>query len=312
MKKKLLTLILCIASITSYAQSTFVPFEEGIRWRIDLSTSISSPALTCTGTSHYHFFLLGDTTVLSNTYKKVFRSDIYESTYTGQPNCYPYPEYATSGYAGALLNDSVANNVRFIPAYSPGTSEVLLYDYALSVGDTINSAMVLCDRVVTAIDTINIGGIERKRWHYVNCSGDAAYYIEGLGSSHGVIEPTGFSYMSSVLICIQQNDSTIFNSGIASTFGCYSVFAGIEKGEPLEIALYPNPASESVILMHPSTAERIGIELINQLGQQLPVAVTHTATQSEVNTSALENGSYLLRITVEGTVFSKHLLVKHD
>ena len=314
MKSNILSITISLAAAFSFGQSAnYISFSENTHWRIDQTTNVSGPALTCSGGSHYHFFLQGDTTIASKTYKKVYRSDIYESSFTGQANCYPYPEYAESGFAGALFDDSIADIVYFIPSFSSNSTEYVLYDYTLNIGDTINSSMVLCNRIVLDVDTVTIGGIDRRRWHYTSCGGDPEFYIEGLGSSHGFIEPTGFSYMDTDLICVQQNGNTIYDSGVNSDFGCYGVFAESENQNvdfPL-LEIYPNPASETVLIKGVREGTLLSITLTNQLGEQLPANYSVSDEAIRLTTSQLANGIYVVKIATATGSSSKPIVIQH-
>ena len=85
-----------------------------------------------------------------------------------------------------LLRESM-NIVYYVPR--SGT-EGILYDFNAEVEDTVWIKNMWCDDdlvpvVVTAIDTVEYFGIERKRWTLIFGSWGEEYWVEGIGSLNG-------------------------------------------------------------------------------------------------------------------------------
>ena len=156
--------------------------------------------------------IYGDTIINSQTYHKIY--DLYDTNLIHQ----------NSVYFAALRNEDKKVYINF-----PDYNETILYDFTLSVGDTIwynlggCAYQEGCDlwlqshwKTVTSIDTVTLeNGEQRKRWHLVSdFMGDT--WIEGIGSVEwiGLFNPLITDIITNGdgwdFACFKQYDQVIF------------------------------------------------------------------------------------------------------
>ncbi|MFT4762782.1 MAG: hypothetical protein ACI9LN_004770 [Saprospiraceae bacterium] len=127
----------------------------------------------------------------------------------------------------------------------------LHYDFALSVGDTIDFSSD-CTQQISAIDSIFLlDGTPRKRWEisaYNNPwnTGVTDYWIEGIGSVHLITNYglAGCSLDGGIyqLTCYHENNELLYQAGEPCFFT-----STLEKETPFfEMSIFPNPVSSSL------------------------------------------------------------------
>ena len=193
--------------ITCYFSNaqTYFPFpDSNAVW----SEKFNPPE--CEGYSSYHIYglLNQDTIINSVSYHNLF--SFSDTIFT--------EEYAT--YIGGIREDSTKRiyykgiNVfeSCYPADTNNYGEVLLYDFSVSVGDTIENANVIPGDIliVNSIDSIFINGKYRMR---INLNYSSSQWVEGIGNigrgllfNSGSVPTKGFS---NDLICFKKNDTLI-------------------------------------------------------------------------------------------------------
>src|SRR5204863_2804445 len=126
-----------------------------------------------------------------------------------------------AGYRGAIRQDTMNRKVFFV---SPSnTTEQLLYDFNMQVGDTVKGyieTFTSPSDTVKSIDSVLVGNSYRKRWTINTGFLWEVRFIEGIGSIHGLIEFSwGNTYYAPVYFfgCFAQNGQTLYN---------YSTFSG--------------------------------------------------------------------------------------
>ena len=87
-----------------------------------------------------------------------------------------------------------------------------------------------------------------------------------------------------------------------------------ETRDEESFAVFPNPATSQVKLNYTLTEQSlITVSLINSLGQQIflqSLGVTNVGTHHyDIETSALENGIYLLNIAIDGRIINKRIVI---
>ncbi len=184
----------------------------------------------------YSMVLNGDTTINSMIYHKMTTPCVVS-------NC--SPPVINSVHKGSIRQDTVLRTVYLIP---PGDSvEHLLYDFNMQIGDTIQGFLnpwTGFTDTVESIDSILIGNGYRKRWLTNSCY--QIYFIEGIGSTFGVLEKSPGCITdapSYSLTCFSQNGQTLYPS---PTTSC-EVILGV-KSMPennFSISVFPNPFHSS-------------------------------------------------------------------
>lgn len=164
--------------------------------------------------AEYTIQLSGDTNIQSINYHKL---SIPTRKFTYSSNC-PNPGiyYSRSEYVGAVRQDVNAKKVYIIP--SNNTTEQLLYDFTMQVGDTLKGYLsALQNDVVVSIDSVLVGSAYRKRWVVNPCY--QIYLIEGVGSTFGLIEKSYGCILdlnSYVITCFKQEGNTLYPSTVGT------------------------------------------------------------------------------------------------
>lgn len=188
-------------SVTSILEAqNYFPFPtDSARWKV----TYTSGALGCPPiVAEYQYTIEGDTIISSNTYKKIFRTG-----YTNNTFCYS----DSFGYVGCIREDGNKHIYLRSPSSS---SDTLLYDFNLSVGDTVKSYLNYCTDPITviSIDSILIQSTYRKRFNLdgLTCGANGVSLIEGIGSTRGLLDRTAAFESAGTLDCFTLFGQTIF------------------------------------------------------------------------------------------------------
>ena len=232
MKKLILASTAVLALTVAHGQTNvYHPFPDSGFWRVD--EYYNDPwQYPCFAKYYFHYYADGDTVINTVSYKKIYRSYVLFQPLSCTPPMTP-PTPPTSGYVGALKDDSIANKTFFI--FPNKNTDSLLYDYNLSVGDTMRghiseSVYGNSQMVVLSIDSVLINGQYRKKWNFANdYNNDSTYFIAGIGSSGGLIEPLNtypvdFTYRH--LVCVKDSSTALYISSYTSPIGCNSIMSG--------------------------------------------------------------------------------------
>jgi len=207
-----------------------------------------------------------------------------------------------NNYHGAYRNDDTARKIYYIPALD--TSQTLLYDFSLGIGDTfiipVNGVGCLDTiGIVSSIDSVLIGNDYRLRINFtqiVSC-------IAGIGSEVGLFQIHGFCFeYASGLICFKENDTIYYGDEL----GCSLATTIISNGQLSEPALvHPNPTT-GLFTVQGATGEIQVYDLFGRL-------VLRT-TEPQIDMSRFSKGLYFVKRVlngVEGTAEATRKLVLH-
>lgn len=184
-------------------------------------------------------------------------------------------------------------------------TENLAFDFSLTPGDTfiIEPNISL---VVQAIDTVfllNGQGRKRLELNLANNSWDAVYWIEGIGGTTGVFNPSSAFIFDSDnrLMCFSQNGELQYFTG-ASGDGPVCVYhsTGISEEEIAEgsWSVFPNPACNQLFLQgRKAFSQPAAFLLYHSTGQLLERKDSKAGdSRLEWDISALAPGLYFLHI----------------
>lgn len=209
----------------SHIYHTF-PATGGI-WRVDWGEqscfSSGSPQ------ANYRYVMNGDSLLNGLSYHRI------EREFGSSIGCGPfYPQ--GFGYMGGLRDDSLNRKIYFIPRDS--INEILLYDFGLTVGDTLPRYFIdlfgLNYTTITSIDSMLIGPGYRKAFHTVDNT-----FIEGIGSLAGLLEVQRLD-LTPNLVCFIQNSVELYQYFPGSS--C-ELISNIENKNQTEFhpVIFPNP-----------------------------------------------------------------------
>ena len=248
------------------------------------------------------YFVDGDSTFNSIDYKKYYMT---------------YDTIVPSGNFYALLReDTILKKVYSIG--SGKTQERLLYDFSLSINDTISvyplsfpyfSGSILIK--VDFIDSILIDGNYHKRLKISGVNentGYDEYWIEGIGSTMGIFNSgiTGVVIFDSyypTLLCFEKDGALLYSNPLFTS--CRQNLPTGIKDNSLDVKtkLFPNPATNTVFIKSDNVIKSYKIKSLQ--GQTIEQLATNTNLLS-IDISKYTNGIYLITlITDKGTTIKK-------
>lgn len=258
--------------------------------------------------SEYQYILTGDTVINSLTYEKF--------TYSGRDRN-PIDEtwsYWDLGYFGCYRNDLETKRVYYI--HNDSVNEVLLYDFNLSVGDTLPDSYVYHPEpgniiVVDLIDSILVNETYLKRFHLDNAGFGDEYLIEGIGSTMGLLAYLHPYFEDDYqLLCFQNEEEGLYYYEFDST-ACEVI---TEVSEPIappgKIGIFPNPATGG-FWVQSDLYNEILIEVYNAAGQRLK-SVRTTNKVTYIDIAEIPKGMLLINISSGSGYSTRVKLIKQD
>jgi hypothetical protein len=209
---------------------------------------------------------------------------------------------------GFFRNDTAAHQVLYRSTLN--ASDMLLYDFRLTDGDSIGSTHIY-------LDTLATGGRTYTRWNYASpiyTPGQPALgenYLEGIGGMNGflIVKLPFNTYnfvgsLSSFCLCAQ----SIYPDANAANCSLLTGVANI--GDITTAILYPNPASDQLYMSF-ADASQYNVQLIlsDILGQTVyssPISTSET-THDISNLSA---GIYTWRLVQNNAIIKTGKIVK--
>ncbi|MFL5764811.1 MAG: T9SS type A sorting domain-containing protein [Bacteroidia bacterium] len=267
----------------------------------------------------YIYYIPGDTIIASNSYHKIYRTQIVTGEYYYSPSG-PFsivdgPRMTdTNLYVGAFREDTL-KHIYYYPDTATVTGEQLLYDFNLTVGDTLpsyNSGYFAGTNYVSALDSILIGGAYHKRYHISNPSGyiDFVQIVEGVGSTFGLLENLIDPFeWSDNLICFSRRGVKVYSPDTTTTDCSLPVPLGISEAQTKpEIRIFPNPTSGQIEIEASGFYGKT-LRITNMLGEV--VYVTKMENRVSLDLTSLPKGVYFLKaISDEGQTSTQKIILQ--
>ena len=251
------------------------------------------------------------------------------------------------GLIGFIREDTIARKVYFRDVSA--STDDLLYDYSLAVGDSIYYGFVSGFPFpsgyykVKSIQNMNTAGGVRKQFKLKKNSGsDTLRIVEGIGSlihplflyknffMWGVLS-SGICNISNYdlgLACKIDNTTKVFKScafQVATTIGCvfkldscnyWSTCGGIHEFSAVKnLQVAPNPANNLITLsLDSELAVKAEIFLTDVSGRIITkniVLLVPGKNEIQNNVSTIENGIYFIRINGKGIDAIYPLIISH-
>jgi len=295
MKRILLAIILLLPLLAPAQEYQYVPFpDSGAVW-----SEMYNPPMDDGPTTYENFTLTGEDTLINElSYKKLYI--FYDSVFNkSKALC-----------VGGIREDDqkrVYYNGENIHSFKPiknKTSEVLLYDFSASIGDTIKNGNFYWEDylVVKEIDTIQIGNTLRRVYQFLNISW--VKWIEGIGNIKGLLFTSGALPTNGVngdLICFLQNDEVFYHTDIEYYTDCFPSSVGISnsKLKDFDVMVCPNPVTGNSIRFKWSNILKT-LELFNFNGVLIENINVAGQNQLEYPAESLQPGLYFYRATGSG------------
>lgn len=248
----LLTFFICIRS---YAQQYYF-MNDSASWKVDY---FSGDDICLGHCAEWKYYIAGDTTINSILFKKL-RSAGHNFIY----------EWYTDTYTGAIRQNQNKKKVYFVWGNQPDTTANLLFDFNLSLGDTLKG--ILAEEyplVVDSVDSILVNNQFQKRYWFTNDNFAHLYIIEGIGSGLGLLEPIstyGFETFW-FLTCFQVDDQLLYSTLDTSIYNCdisFPAYLDSKHSEPA-LKIFPNPFSDFVSVTSPFQSSSI-LSVMNSQG----------------------------------------------
>ncbi|MCF8368030.1 MAG: T9SS type A sorting domain-containing protein [Bacteroidales bacterium] len=305
MKGFLFASILSIITLSSFSQD-YHPLPESDTYWIHKSHDI--PMICgCGGTcSVEQYIIAGDTLINELVYHKIVHSGYWLSN-----NC--DENFFYNGYQGAFRNDIENKIVWFVPEGE--SSESLLYEFDLQVGDTLSEGILdpndYWDFWVEDIDSVLVGDSYRKRFHirsWLNMSEMALQIVEGVGGQNLIKPFESWYYFEGgyTLSCININDSIFY----PEWGDCEMIVSQKENKQAGPHLIFPNPTNGLLWFQNSEeTKQLITIEIFNQLG----VNVKSIESKEEIiliDLSSKPKGLYFIKIST-GFKTVTHKIIHH-
>ncbi len=274
-----IALIIQFALIANCKAQQYVPFPDSNAYWSEFYSNYGYPNYK------YTYFIKGDTILDSISYHKIYSDD---ST-------------STISYIGGLRE----YNKRIYLFYSYCTHNILLYNFNLTVGDSMRLSCIqpTCDTAtnqyakVTSIDSVLLTDMRyRKR---LNFSNGFSSWIEGIGSMSGLLYP--YYYCSTCMcgyesVCFKQNDTILYVNPDDNTVPCFDYITSINElnNKTDLITIFPNPATEQ-IQVNCEQPKVISIEIYNMLGEKnYSLSCRQASSTISIDVSDFPNGVYIL------------------
>ena len=262
----------------------------------------------------------GDTLINGLIYHKLVGQELNAS---GTCDIFPY-NFGTNVYVdtipflrlGYLRQDTAFRRVYYLQ--SDTSTETILYDFNLSVGDTVtrffSGANCRYDSVkVLSIDTLIIDKPYRRYNFDVVAQGafgpfhQSTSWIEGIGSTQSLLY---LRYCDYQLTCFSRSDSTIYP--YFSTTAC-AILTGVNE-VPQQITalhIYPNPTTNTCTLKWNDTPGLFTAALFDLTGREvMPLFTQKHISTFNFNAEPLPAGLYFVKLTDNTGHFAVSKLVK--
>lgn len=213
----------------------------------------------------FRTYMLGDTIISSLNYKKVYSKYLIWPYFSTTP-------ISPSDYIGSMRQDIAAKKVYFIDYWS--TTENILYDFDLTIGDTISGNAPGDTVFVAGIDSTLVGGVYHKTFILGNTSFATSALvpgklIEGVGCDAGFknLYASGFEFENN-LLCLATYGNVIYPSGpgpYSVGYCSYAVGVGELKNNELKLTVMPNPVVNDIHIVV-NCNEQYDIEIRNNYG----------------------------------------------
>ena len=270
-----------------FSQNYFPIVQENNEWSVLIVTESGPyPWDTVYVTETYR--LSGDTLLSGQMYKKIYKSA---------------EEFPVNwNYYGCMREEDKK-------VWSKGTNnypERLIYDFNLSVGDTI-WLFEYDPMILDSIEYKLINNENRKHFYfsYPSYQSLTEFWIEGIGSNRGIftsgtatVDGGGFW-----LLCMKENGDLIYMN--PNYNNCFLI-TEIQETNNSIIEVYPNPAQNKIKVKNTENIKIESSSIVDLKGQKL---LEFKKNKTELDLSVISTGIYLLKVTHEkGEIIRKIMI----
>jgi hypothetical protein len=323
MKLYFITIALLITSF-AFSQAYKPMLKESKTWEVLDYSFIPDPPNNIEYSYFIKYFIKGDSSINNLTYHKLRYIKAQTYPLPASPSYYT-PVYDTiSSLSGVLLReDSIARKIWIRGTSSIDSTEYLMYDFSLTVGDTIHSFFMAQFMVVNGIDIgwhpyegiidsirpILLNNNDTTRAFYItpisfNSFSIPFYIMEGVGSLQGFISPFKYDFENTYhLICVNDSGINLFSTptyigNCGYTLGNKEI---IQKQSSFNI--YPNPTSTQLTIATEIVFNEINI--IDITGKTIKTIKENTTA---LNVVELPLGVYFIKLITADKIITKKFI----
>lgn len=288
MKNSILLIAGFLTIISISGQNYFPLVQENNEWTtLIVIQSGPYPWDTTFWTDNYR--LSGDTVINNQTYTKLYKSQ---------------EEFPINwNYCAGLREE----NQKVWRIGTNNYPEMLIYDFTLNLGDTIN----LWDEDPMIVDSIvnkPINNENRKHiyFSYPGYPSLSELWIEGIGSNRGILEPGSgtFEGGSSWFLCMKENGAIIYSN---PNYNSCFLITEIEEINYSLIEAYPNPAEDLIKISNLENIRIESISLFDLSGQKIR---DFDKSKTELDLSRISTGIYLLKLSYANSEIIRKIIIK--
>ncbi len=277
-------------------------FNVNPYWQVNKMCAVPYP---CIQNETYNYFIGGDSSVNTLTYKKVMKQGSGYYSWMGNP---PAGCSGTYMYIDTIPWCLVRSAGKQMYVWMPSdTAEQLLFDFNLQVGDTLPISYTTWnnDVFVTAIDSFNTGVGYKKRFA-LGGNTWATYLLEGVGSDKGLLEPVSVALECGYnLICYGTNDTAWYPVQGPTCNLHVAVSPTLTQSK---LSVYPNPANTHVQITAPEFVNEMTITIIDVYGRILE-SYQSTNGNSAFSCEHLAIGAYWIFVQSASDTFQAPLII---
>lgn len=300
-----------ILATRSFAQ---VPdyFPDGAEWRVRITNSGNYPYMLFQ--DDFVYYISGDTTIGAHTYRKIHAKGIYKEEYLFPPEPTVYTPYN-------LLQGLIRQDGRqvYIGVQSQGQfTDTLLYDFDLSLGDTLPQSWILSydDVEVTAVDSIWIDGVYRKKFRVAMEGFENAHdsvLIEGVGHTCGFLQHFYAPWShTNQLMCFAIDGVSWYQYLYDEWEEVCTFNLAVPEYHSVEVELFPNPCTDVLNVRLPPSERIVALTAYDLTGRASPIPFTQTIlSDAAADVSAVHPGIYLMRFQTESGAIGTFRFIKN-
>jgi hypothetical protein len=311
--KKICFLILLSSLVhATYSQAYRPMLKENKTWE-DFHHEFNQLPIHLEKFHHEIYYLNGDSLINGLNYQKVYAHD---TTYIGIQYATTQAVYPNQNNGFRLMREDSLLKKVWIKEITGDTSEYLLYDFSLNIGDTMVSSNYN-DSHQAVIDSINpyiLNNGDTTRAFYLTpisfSNLDPSFFVlEGIGSPISFIWPfeTVFEH-NAKLNCVKENSVTLFNSQWSNTPCNGIILSSNITQKKNSFTISPNPNNGENILI---TGKGISKIKVFNLQGQLIRDEERPNEERVINIKNQPKGIYFVKALFKnGNVVSKKLVLQ--
>jgi hypothetical protein len=283
-------------------------FENQPVWHESTMCAIPAP---CIETDEYNYYIEGDTVLDGLTYVKLYKQGVISRMYYANNP----PDYCSgSEFYSYQFGYLRSENRQMFYRWAIEVEEQMLYDFNLSIGDTLPNTETTNPwghTIVIGIDSIQLLENYYMRFQLGGMETDT-YLIEGIGSLNGLLAPIPLTFECGYgLSCYSQNQTIydISGDGDGNSGTCMLTVGVDETEEKPKLSLYPNPTTNYSTLQLHGVAGQVDIVIHDFSGRQVRQYSADANREFSFYSGDLPHGIYLLSINQEGHLLGTEKLV---